>query len=52
MSDTIGTILRRAIPLEHPRWTLEQIGEAIREALAGRGPYAILLADLQAACEP
>jgi hypothetical protein len=52
VSDTIGTILRRAISLEHPRWTLEQIGEAIREALAGQGPYAILLADLQAACEP
>jgi len=51
MSDIIRITLRRAIALENPRWTLEQIGEAMREASAGLGPYAILLADLQAACE-
>jgi hypothetical protein len=52
MSNIVRIILRRAIALENPRWTLEQIGYAIGEALDGRGPYAILLADLQVACEP
>jgi hypothetical protein len=38
--------LRRSISLDHPRWTWEQIGAAVREALEGRGPYALLVADL------
>ncbi len=51
MSDPLLSILRHAIVQEHPRWTLEQIGYAVGGAQAGRGPYATLLADLQAACE-
>jgi hypothetical protein len=43
--------LRRSIALEHPRWTWDQITEAVREAEVGRGPYGLLVADLLAANE-
>ncbi len=49
MSRELEIIIRRSIAREHPRWTLDQIAAAVREAEAGRGPYAILAADLQAA---
>ncbi len=49
MSRQLEIILRRSIAREHPRWTLDQIAAAVREAETGRGPYAILAADLQAA---
>jgi len=49
MLPTIETILRRSITLDHPRWTWEQILAAVREALRGRGDYAVLAADLLAA---
>ncbi len=49
MSRELETILRRSIAMEHPRWTWDQIMAAIREAETGRGPYAILAADLMAA---
>jgi hypothetical protein len=49
MLPTIETILRRAIVLDHPRWRGEQIVTAVREALQGRGDYALLAADLLAA---
>jgi hypothetical protein len=49
MLPTIEIILRRSIVLDHPRWTWEQIVAAVREALQGRGDYAVLAADLLAA---
>jgi len=49
MLNTLETILRRCITLDHPRWTWEQIATELREALAGRGQYAFLAADLLAA---
>jgi hypothetical protein len=49
MLPTIEIMLRRAIRLDHPRWTFEQIVAAVREALRGRGDYAFLAADLLAA---
>jgi hypothetical protein len=35
--------------MDHPRWTWEQIASELREALAGRGQYALFVADLLAA---
>ena len=49
MLPMIEAILRRAITLDHPSWTWEQIVAAGREALQGRGDYAFLAADLLAA---
>ncbi len=49
MSRTLEIILRRSIALEHPRWSWDQITAAVSEALGGRGPYALLAADLVAA---
>ncbi len=49
MSHDLEIVLRRSIALENPRWTWDQISAAIREAETGRGPYAILAADLMAA---
>ncbi len=49
MSRALEIVLRRSIALEHPRWTWDQVAAAIREAEAGKGPYAILFADLLAA---
>ena len=49
MLPTIEIILRRSVTLDHPRWTWDQIVAAVREALQGRGDYALLAADLLAA---
>jgi hypothetical protein len=46
MLPTIEIILRRSIALDHLRWTWEQIVATVREALQGRGDYALLAADL------
>ncbi len=51
MSRDLEITLRRSIALEHPRWTWDQIPAAAREAEAGRGPYALLAADLLATNE-
>jgi hypothetical protein len=51
MSHTLEIILYRSISLEHPRWSREQVVQAARDAAEGRGPYAMLLADLQAAAD-
>jgi len=49
MLPMIEIILRRSVTLDHPRWTWDQIVAAVREALQGRGDYALLAADLLAA---
>jgi len=49
MSRDLEITLRRSIAMEHPRWTWDQITAAVRDAEAGRGDYALLAADLQAA---
>ena len=49
MPNTLETILRRCITRDHPRWTWELITAELRDALAGRGQYAFLAADLLAA---
>jgi hypothetical protein len=49
MLRAVEIALRRSILLEHPSWSGDQIAVAARDALAGRGPYAILAADLLAA---
>ena len=49
MLPPIEIILRRSIALDHPRWTWEKIVAAVREAMQGRGDYALLAADLLAA---
>ena len=49
MSHAVEIILYRSISLDHPRWSREQVVGVAREAAEGRGPYAELLADLQAA---
>jgi hypothetical protein len=46
MSRLVETILRRSIALDHPRWSLEQITATLPEVAAGRGPYAVLVADM------
>ena len=43
--------LRHCIALEHPRWTRDQIAAVVHDAEDGRGPYAVLLADLTTAKE-
>jgi hypothetical protein len=47
----LAVALRRCIALDHPSWTLEQIQEAMDEALESRGAYATILADLLASFE-
>ncbi len=51
MIRVVERALRRCIAREHPGWTWDQIAAAASEALAGRGPYALLAADLLAALE-
>ena len=46
MPPIVETILRRSIAMDHPRWSSDQITTTLREAAAGRGPYAILVADM------
>ncbi|HSB78792.1 MAG TPA: hypothetical protein VLM91_08395 [Candidatus Methylomirabilis sp.] len=46
MPRMLETIVRRCIALDHPRWSLDQITAALFEAAAGRGPYAVLFADM------
>ena len=46
MPRILETLLRRCIALDHPRWSLDQTTAALREAAAGRGPYAVLFADM------
>ncbi len=49
MSRTLEIILRHSIALKHPRWSWDQITAALSDAIEGRGPYALLAADLLAA---
>lgn len=49
MSHAMEIILYRSISSDHPRWNRERLVAVAREAAEGRGPYAELLADLQAA---
>lgn len=49
MPRELEIILRRSIALEHRRWTCDQVTAAVSDAIAGRGPYAFLAADLLAA---
>ena len=51
MSHALEVILCRSISLDHPRWNRDQVLAAAREAAKGRGPYALLCADLQAAAD-
>jgi hypothetical protein len=51
MPRDLEIMLRRSIAMEHPRWTWDQITAAVRDAEAGRGPYAILATDLLAVNE-
>lgn len=46
MPPIVETILRRSIALDHPRWSPDQITATLREAAAGRGQYAVLVADM------
>jgi hypothetical protein len=48
MLPTIEIILRRSVVLDHPRWKWEQVLATVRDALQGRGDYALLAADLLA----
>jgi hypothetical protein len=44
--NTLETIVRRCITLDHPHRTREQIAAELRETLAARGQYTFLAADL------
>jgi hypothetical protein len=51
MSRAVELIIYRSILFDNPRWSREQVTAAARAAVEGRGPYAALLADLQAAAD-